>query len=279
MAEAERARTGARYQLGFQELVERRQRRRVDQARSRRGELGRERLGRHRAAPRERERFRREPHQLVVEHVDHRVRHRRGLARPADQRVEEERVAAAALVDRVAPPRRHAAQQRLGLSPRQRAERDALAAPQRAQETRRRLRRAECHDDEQLAPHRAAGEVGEQLDRRGIGPVRVVDHEEHRTPIGHPLRPRTDGSVQPVALPRQVAAGDVEPRRVRERRERDLRLELGRGAAQDGPVGGTRAQLVEQARLADPRLAGELDDAAPAGEQAQFSLTPDQTHA
>jgi len=121
--------------------------------------------------------------------------------------------------------------------------------------------------------------VGEQLDRRGIGPVRVVDHKEHRTPIGHPLQPRTDGSVQPVALPRQVAPGDVEPRRVRERRERDLRLELGRGAAQDGPVGGTRAQLVEQARLADPRLAGELDDAAPAGEQVQFSLTPDQTHA
>ena len=325
VAEAElprRARLGD--DLGRHQLVERGERRRFAQLGGGGRELRGERIGRDRAAARERERGRRERGEFVAERVedlaghaavvaemdgrragragrrahvwrgDGRVRRGRPATRHAlrlapGQRVEEERVAAAALVDRVPARRRDARQERLGVRPRERPERDPPAAAQRAHERFRGLTGPQAeHDGER---RRAPREVRDQLDRGAVGPVGVVEHEQRLAGVGEPLEQASRRLEQAVALAAQarhegagehrgeLAVAAAEPPHalgaqgregVGEERERDAGLELGRGAAQHVPA---RAQRRQQARLADPRLA--LDDheaAARAPQQGQLAL-------
>jgi hypothetical protein len=142
---------------------------------------------------------------------------------------------------------------------------------------------------------RAAQQRAEQLDRRRVGPVEIVENEDERPEPGEVLE---QGAHRPVAavalvLDRDVVAarereergedvrelrahvlvetlerGRVEPadvlvERVDEDGERQVTLELRRGAGEDeapsrvSPTG----ELHEQASLADPGLADELDHA------------------
>ncbi len=83
-------------------------------------------------------------------------------------------------------------------------------------------------------------------------------------------------------------ACDVVVQRVDEDRERQVPLQLRRGAGQDQLPGRLRAgsQFPQQPRLADPGLARQLDRARPAPAEAsqnlvdgpQFIGAPDQVH-
>jgi hypothetical protein len=137
--------------------------------------------------------------------------------------------------------------------------------------------------------------VADKVDRRGIGPVEIVESHHQRPLVGKLADQRTHGTQEAVAL---VGCGDrllhpilrserwkyrgeqsdllVRERealtakrsdgtleRVGEHRERHARLELGR-APRQGQVAmlvGARQSLGDQRRLADARLADDADGA------------------
>ena len=141
---------------------------------------------------------------------------------------------------------------------------------------------------------RPAQQRAEQLDGRRVGPVEVVEHEHERLRRRELLEQRAHRAVAAVALvlERHVAArspsavsdgktcassvrtssssapsrrgsspSQVLVERVHEDRERQVALELGCRAGEDELPARVRAsgELGEQARLADPRLADQLD--------------------
>ena len=135
---------------------------------------------------------------------------------------------------------------------------------------------------------RAADERGDERDRGRVGPVEVVEQQDEPARRGQPLEQRPDRAVQLVALDRdrrrRTPAGpgtssparrDRPPRARRagpcaarcassassQQRVRDVALVLRAAPAQDQrarPRSGG-AEMLEQRRLADPRLADDLD--------------------
>jgi hypothetical protein len=105
------------------------------------------------------------------------------------------------------------------------------------------------------------GEPLEQLADRPVRAIALVVNARHGRPLG-PKR-REDSAELVAQLPlRQLQESGVERRqvgveRVDNRRERHLALELGRRSAehQVAARGSRLAELVEEAGLADPRLA------------------------
>ncbi len=145
---------------------------------------------------------------------------------------------------------------------------------------------------------------GQQLDRRVVAPVQVVEHQHERLRAREQAEQPLRGAVDAVALvgdrlphrraraalrrqqrgqlveqlgvPRlgepEVVRRDVGVQRVGPDAERQVALELGRRARehQAAALLGAPAQLAEQARLPDPRLALDGDAAgAPVAERLQ----------
>ena len=156
------------------------------------------------------------------------------------------------------------------------------------------LSRPAGHHEQDGRVGRAAQQRREQVDRRGIGPVHVVERQHERPAHREPLEQLAHRPVRAVALVLEhrpavrgvigqrrehlrqldpdvlaqrpdelrIQAGDVLVQRIDEHPERQVALELGRAAGEHGAPTGIRPrrQLGQQARLADPRLA--LDDQA-----------------
>ena len=165
---------------------------------------------------------------------------------------------------------------------------------ERAGQGRRELRGAEPERQQHAGAGWMSQEVDEQLDRRGIGPVHVVERDEDVAVGGQRSEEVADGAIGPIALlrrhrrslrsdrlegredagqlRREVAGERGAPRRaqsqqpvvqgVGERAERQLTLELGGAALEDDVSAPARcaAQLVEEAALADPGIAGDRDN-------------------
>ena len=172
----------------------------------------------------------------------------------------------------------------------------AQGGGQRDAQLRRELRRAKA-DRAEHRPARGMGdEMADQLDRAGVGPLHVVEHEHDGRLGGERGDQPADGPVRAVALLLQLrpaSGGELleggeddrelgcqvarqllqaprveahEPvvERVAEDAERQLGLELGGAAGQHEVAAGPRAgaQLPQQPALADARLAGDLEHPA-----------------
>jgi hypothetical protein len=85
---------------------------------------------------------------------------------------------------------------------------------ERCRKTLRRLAWAECDRVENRRDRRPAHQRAEQLDRSGVGPVKVVQNEHERSRLRELFEQRTHRSVRAVAL---VLQCDV--CRARERRQ------------------------------------------------------------
>ena len=107
-------------------------------------------------------------------------------------------------------------------------------------------------------------EVAQQLQRVGVGPVQVVEHEQHRALGGRLLEQRADGLERAMALARRVAAQPGLRERGQQPRER---------AVAEAPLALDRRQAVEVAleRL-DPRLVREQALLVAAPEQHRRAL-------
>src|SRR3954453_13151659 len=155
------------------------------------------------------------------------------------------------------------------------------------------LTRAHRHRYEHGRDRRPGQEWTEQLQRRRIRPGKVVEHKHERPRLREELQERTHRPMYAVALvfqrqdgrsrdPRKggkdlrelrqhvlvellqatrIESAQVLVKRVDENRERKLPFELGTGSCKDEPALGIGAtgELPEQAALADPGLAYELD--------------------
>jgi hypothetical protein len=115
------------------------------------------------------------------------------------------------------------------------------------------------HDDP-LVPQ-IAGQEGQQRERRGIGPVQVLEHEQRGRRLPQPLEHEL------VELPASARRQRAEvPERGDERPERELRTtELDALAVQQREVGGGRLDRLHEARLADPGLPGDQPQRRTAG--------------
>jgi hypothetical protein len=135
---------------------------------------------------------------------------------------------------------------------------EAVLAPQvgeQAQQLRGRVDLAEGPDDHQPAPAQRAQDVAQERQRRLVGPVEVVDQEQHRPRRGQPPQDRRDRFEQPVAVVAGVGRGRGEPGRAHpEPRDQAPELErLGRQVG-DQPLD---ARVVEVlAERLDERLVG-----------------------
>ena len=297
------------HQPAREQLVERRQRVRLAQVGGGEREVEVDRIAGHRGALREPPAVLAERRDLLLQRAGDRARDarpgrlggdaaaRRVLAR---ELLQEERVAAAGLVDRAAHGAGDlGAEQRLGVGERQRAERVldhravALGGGQRGREQRADGSGAEGEGEQDAAARRPAQQRGDQLQRRVVGPVQVVEHEHQRLLRRDPFQQHAHRAVGAVALVLQarrdppdgrdhrgqlgqlvadeaLQAIDPEERGVVGQRvlpdaERQLALELGRAAGehQRARLRGAGHQLVEQARLADPALAARRRSRCP----------------
>jgi hypothetical protein len=140
-----------------------------------------------------------------------------------------------------------------------------------------------------------AQQGAEQLDRRWVGPLEVVEHQDERPPLGQKLEQDADGAMAAIALVLQsdlagvgegpqrrqdlpefrsnlvveraqalrVETRDVLIQRIDEDRQREVALELRRRSAEDELPACVRAstEFRDEARLADPWLAEQRDGA------------------
>ena len=130
------------------------------------------------------------------------------LAR-ARELLEVEGVAAAVAVDVRERTRIHVAEQlrRLRLAQLLQADPQERGHRERGGQALRSLAAAEREGDQHGRLRPAPQQRREQLDRGGVGPVEVVQHEHERVRIGQPLEQRPHGAVGPVALVRQRRIG------------------------------------------------------------------------
>jgi hypothetical protein len=152
-------------------------------------------------------------------------------------------------------------------------------------------------EDERAHAGEPAGEVVEQLARRRVGPVDVLDDEEQAALVRRDGEQRDDGLEEPELRLRRVAergrrlvaaelreelgeleprcaeqardplhvlAGEVVPERLDEREVRQRQLGLAARAPEHLPVEPPRArrELAREPRLPHPGLAAERDEAA-----------------
>ena len=174
---------------------------------------------------------------------------------------------------------------------------------------------SEAEREQHARPRLAADQRGDQLDRRAVAPVQVVEHEHERLRIGDQAQQAADRAVRSVALVRQRSVAirvlqgrehltqldrqlgvpalalvealrdDVRVQGVNPDAERQLALELGGGAGKHHVPASLRAllKLLEQASLADAGLAFERQAAGAAIvqyvqrrlEMSELSLAPD----
>ena len=150
---------------------------------------------------------------------------------------------------------------------------------------------------------RAAEQVGDELERRVVRPLHVVEQDQDRRRGRHLLEQRAHGAVRAVALVlerrrgRRAVGGDrgeharelgdavaehphqpvlpepggVVVERVDPEAEREVALELGAAAGEHDAAALLAApgELLQQARLADARLAADRDVARLAAESLQ----------
>ena len=169
----------------------------------------------------------------------------------------------------------------------------AVGALQRRRKPVGRLARPDGHCDQDRRGRRSIQQSAEKLDRRGVGPVDVVEHEHDRAHLGEALEQCPYSAVAPVALvldrhppslperdqgredrgqlgpdiwtkvteAKRVDPLDVLVEGIDEQPEREIALQLSGTAREDGVATcvGTFGELGQKAGLSDSRLAHELE--------------------
>ena len=158
-------------------------------------------------------------------------------------------------------------------------------------------RAEEDHDPLGVEPPR---DEEESVGRARIEPVRIVDEAQHGPPVGELGQERQTGGedeealvgaallkAQRAAESRRLRRGqplDViegRPKQLMQPGERQLRLRLHTAGPQHLHVRGTLARVLEQSRLADPRLAAQherpaLRSACVLEQRPDLDLAPDR---
>jgi hypothetical protein len=328
VAEAEPPRhVGRVHEAELEQLVKRRRRRRLVDVRRGRGELGLERIARDGGALQHPPCRCGQQRELLAErgahgrgHLDAAELHRRArVARAARELLEVERIAAALRVQHVGAHRVDVVAEQLGgfgaAQSRQLQARHGVVpcgTLERAAEPLRQLPRPRRQCQQHRRRRRAAQQRREQIDRRAVGPVHVVERQQQRRRDGQALEQRAHGGVRAIAVRRDRAPAGVaerredlrevgrhvradparlEPRhvvveRVDEDRERQVLLELGGAPGQHEPAAGVGAgrQLGEQPGLADAGVAGEQQRGRPVArdpgqrgvDRVQLGRAPDE---
>ena len=224
VAEDELARhVGRAHEVEDQQVVEGREPGLLAQPGDRRRKTGLERLARHRRPVQQRARLGRQRLELTGD----RARNRRGhpglagavaehrgqvgaLAGPAEL-LEVERVAAAVAVDRRDVAGVHSLQQPAGLRLAEVAELEPVnpLTGQRRAQTLGGLAGAHAEGKQDRRSRLPAGQRGDQLERRAVAPVQVVQHQHERPLVGYQAQEATDRAMGPVALVRDGRRGAV----------------------------------------------------------------------
>lgn len=151
-----------------------------------------------------------------------------------------------------------AREQRLRGRPCQRGqvERERLDRARRGDEPVRFSARPQAECEAHRSGGRTADEMLEELQRRGVGPVHIVNHQEQRASSRDVGQARREGAMHPPAFRRERRDGR-RAERVENRHERHIALELGRVPRQHNEPHRLRpsTQRREQQCLPDPRLA------------------------
>jgi hypothetical protein len=145
----------------------------------------------------------------------------------------------------------------------------ALSQPAHAR-SRRGLVRAVGRQQQHPPVAQVVGEEDDQVERRGVGPVQILQHQQHRCG-GRPLAQQRRCVLEHLQLrarrlpvdPREASEG---ARGLDERLVRQLRADqVDRAPNQDleACVAGACRQLGRQPGLADARLPGDGDEEAP----------------
>ena len=307
MAEDEPARHLRRaHEIEREERVERAEPLRRLELGDRRREIGLERLSRHGCRLEQRALARGERCELLGERCRDGRRHtgygepavaiaehrrRASVTRGPGELLEVERVAAAMTVDLRDRLRIEIAEERRRLALAELVEHDPLDSRdgECRPEAVRRLSPPEREREQHGSISLPAQQRAEQLDRRAVGPVHVVEHEDERPVAREQLEQRTDRAVRAVPLVRrrfprasvrpsqrrddladlerevrlpsvlevELLGGHVGIECVHPGTERQLALELGRRAGEDERTCllGTGSELGEQPCLADPGVA------------------------
>ena len=209
------------------------------------------------------------------------------LADRAEQLLGKERVALRAGQDRVCHRRRQGAgarvEQRRELRALERPELedlpragapDAVGQPMQPGR-RRRLVGAQRREQEDAPGVEVVREVDDDVKRRGVGPVQVLENEQHGDG-GGALAQQRERRLEYASLRASRADPSERPQRLGERLEGKLGAdEVQRAPEQHLEAGLARAgrELGRQPRLADPRFAGEEHGRAPSSLRcAQRSL-------
>ncbi len=304
VAEAEGAAAGGAHEVGRDERVERRQRGRLGDVGGRGRDVELERVAGDGGAAREGALRGREALQLLRDRrgdgAGDRLVGVGGVAGAARQLAQEERVAVGLVEDPLAhgvvelrrqqPARRSAAERRRAqLVP-------AVGAAAGVDEPRADAARPQREQQQEAAARWAPQQVQQQLDRRLVGPLDVVEQQRQRLLLGELLQSRADRVVEAEALPRDHRLAGrghrqrVEPlaQRRPQQPERQVLLLLGGAGAGDphagrgGPLGGGG----EQRALADPGLAGDgqqppaaaLDVGEGTCDRRDLDVAPEQSH-
>ena len=134
----------------------------------------------------------------------------------APELADEERVAAGQLADLAGDLRvgAHEFGHLVARQPSQPQAHDVLGAAQVGQRLAQRLRHvgvAEGGQHQQARAGAAARQVPQQAERRPVGPVRVLEHEQHRAVLADPRQQVGDRGVQAVADRVRVGVGRFAP--------------------------------------------------------------------
>ena len=152
----------------------------------------------------------------------------------APELADEERVAAGQLADLAGDLRvgAHELGHLVARQPREPQAHDVLGAAQVGQRLAQRLRHvgvAEGGQHQQARAGAAARQVPQQAERRPVGPVRVLEHEQHRAVLADPRQQVGDRGVQAVADRVRVGVGRFAPELGQQARE------LAAGRPERGP--------------------------------------------
>ena len=154
---------------------------------------------------------------------------RRELRRASElQRVE--RVAAALAEDRRVPACRELAtgeDAAFLLAERAELEHRHRRRGQRRAQSRGRPSRAIAEREQHMRRHAPAHEGGDELDRRGVAPVQVVEHEDERLAFGDQRQEPPDGAMRAMALVAERRGGRPVPDSKRRQDPCDVGQELG----------------------------------------------------
>ena len=135
---------------------------------------------------------------------------------------------------------------------------------ERGEQPRLRLSRPRRQQEEDRAVGAAVEQVADHVERRGIGPVQIIQRQHQRSSLGDPGQQGAERASEAMSVELLDRPGiDLRLQRVGEHGEWKIGFELRRSARQHEEAAclGTLERLADQRGLADAGFAGETHGA------------------